>query len=89
MKDQVKMAYTHPFDIELEKYLLENSRQGWCMEGDLGRVQEIQDIESLDLKENLECNNLAICGQATKIISDDCEVLLHVNHANTNRIDFS
>ena len=77
------MAHTHPFDIELEKYLLEDSRCGWCIEGDLARVQEIKDMGSLNFKENLECSNLVIHGQAAKIISDDCEVLLHVNYANT------
>ena len=73
------MAYEHPFDIALEKYLLEDSRRRICIEGDLGVIGTIKDLGTTDFIMNLTSNNLVMHGWATHLILDDCEILMKVD----------
>ena len=78
------MAYTHPFNIIIENYLLLDARHGLVIEGDLGRVRSIKNIGTDDLIKNLEKNNLMIQGKAEQIISGDEEIILHIENLTDN-----
>ena len=67
------MAYTHPFDIIIENYLLSDARCKLVIEGDLGRVRLFENIGTNDFIKNLERNNLMIEGRAKQTISGDEE----------------
>ena len=71
------MAYTHPFDISLENYLLSDARRKIVVEGNLGIVGLIRNLGTNDFKINLECSNLMIQGRAEQIISEDEEIILN------------
>ena len=73
----MEMAYTHPFDIALEKYLLSDARNMIVVEGNLGKVGLIRDLGIDDFKVNLELSNLMIQGRAEQIISEDEEIILN------------
>ena len=73
------MAYTHPFDIALEKYLLSDARRKIVVEGNLGIVGLIRDLAIDDFMINLELSNLTIQGRAEQIISEDEEIVLNYN----------
>ena len=79
-----EMAYTHPFDIIMENYLLSDARCGLVIEGDLGKVKSIKNIGTDDLIKNLEKNNLMIQGEAEQIISGDEEIILHIRNLTDN-----
>ena len=78
-----EMAYTHPFDIIMENYLLLDARHGLMIEGDLGRVRSIENIGTNDLIKNLE-KNLMIQGKTEQIISGDEEIILHIENLTDN-----
>ena len=72
------MAYTHPFDISLENYLLSDARRKIVVvEGNLGIVELIKNLGTNDFKINLECSNLIIQGRVAQVISEDEEIILN------------
>ena len=71
-----EMAYTHPFDIIMENYLL--------LDASLGRVRSIKNIGTNHFIKNLEKNNLMIQGKAEQIISGDEEIILHIENLTDN-----
>ena len=50
------MANYHPFNIALENYLLSEVQRKITVQGDLGRVQPLEDTGIYDFKTNLEQN---------------------------------
>ena len=75
----MEMAYTHSFDIALEKYLLSDAKRKIVVEGNLGIVGLIRDLAIDDFMINLELSNLMIQGRAEQIISEDEEIVLNYN----------
>ena len=55
------------------------------MQGDLGRVQPIKDIETSNFKANLEKNNLVMIGEVCQAISEDEEVILNIQMGDEKR----
>ena len=83
------MAYSHPFIIALENYLLADFRHKIMIQVDLRRVLPIKNVGTDDFKINLELSNLVMEGQATQIISEDEEVVLHLKSAESGKIECS